>query len=54
VEFAWEGELRVAGQPVALHNYPRFDNPYCQGEFLSPRLLIRRAGQELVLDFEQV
>jgi hypothetical protein len=53
VEFSWEGDLRVNDQAIALHNYPRFDNPYCQNEFLSPSVVIRRGEEELTLDFEE-
>jgi hypothetical protein len=53
VSFGWEGSLQVAGQLVQLHNYERFDNPYCQCAFLAPRVVIQRKGEELVLDFEQ-
>jgi hypothetical protein len=51
LEFAWEGELRVAGQPVALHNYDRFDNPYCHSPFTATRIEIHRGDEELLLDF---
>ena len=53
VSFGWEGSLQVAGQPVQLHNYERFDNPYCQCKFLAPQVVIRRKDEELVLDFER-
>jgi hypothetical protein len=52
VEFAWQGDLRVAGQPLALHTYPRFDNPYSHTPFTAPRIEITRGGEQVVLDFE--
>ena len=51
VEFGWEEPLRVAGAVVALHDYPRFDNPYCQAEFGSTRYEITYQDQKLVWDF---
>jgi hypothetical protein len=51
VEFGWDGGLRVAGRPVELHNYERFDNPYCQSAFTSPQVFIKRGQEELRLDF---
>ena len=53
VAFGWKGPFRIAGRPVALHNYKRFDNPYCQSEFTSPRILIQRGAEKLHLDFEK-
>jgi len=53
VAFGWKGPLRIAGQPVSLDNYKRFDNPYSQSEFASPLVLVRHGGEELRLDFER-
>ncbi|HSF81939.1 MAG TPA: hypothetical protein VLA49_11935 [Anaerolineales bacterium] len=54
VEFGWQGDLRVNGKPVALHGYPRYDNPYVQAEF-DPRVIEVSAGdQQLVLDWANV
>jgi hypothetical protein len=50
IRFGWTGDFEVDGQEIALHDAPRFDNPYCQAEFLSPQITIQRAGQALVLD----
>lgn len=51
VEFGWEGPLVVAGEEVALHDYPRFDNAWCQAPFAEPRVVIQRDGRSLELDF---
>ena len=53
-EFGWHGDLRVAGETVEIHNYPRFDNPYCQTEFGETRYEIRQNDETLILDFEAV
>jgi len=50
VRFGWEGPFEVAGREIALHETPRFDNPYCQCAFLSPQVTIRRGKETLNLD----
>jgi hypothetical protein len=50
VRFGWEGAFEVGGREIALHDSPRFDNPYCQCAFLSPQLTIRRGEETLHLD----
>ena len=52
VSFGWKDPLRIAGADVALHDSPRFDNPYCRSEFLSPRIEIRHGHGRLTLDFD--
>ena len=54
VEFAWDASFKVAGETVELHNYPRFDNPYCQTEFDSQVYQIRYDDLSHTLDFESV
>lgn len=54
VEFGWHGDLRVKGEAVAIHDYPRFDNPYCHTEFGDTTYRIEHDGQQLLLDFEAV
>ena len=51
VLFAWEGDLEIDGQRIALHDYPRFDNPYCQAPFTARKLMIQRGSEALDLDF---
>jgi hypothetical protein len=50
VRFGWEGPFEVGGQAVALHDSPRFDNPYCQCAFGAEQIAIQRGGEALVLD----
>lgn len=52
ITFGWQGVLRVAGDAVDLHNYPRFDNPYCQAEFGVRQYMIRYGDEEHRLSFE--
>jgi hypothetical protein len=49
-EFGWEGPLRIGGEPVELHTYKRFDNPYCQCDFTAPRMTIRRGEETHEID----
>jgi hypothetical protein len=53
ISFGWKEPFCSKGQPVALHNYKRFDNAYCQSDFTSPRVRIKRGREELRLDFER-
>jgi hypothetical protein len=40
VETGWGKGLTVAGRPIELHDYPRFDNPYCRVPFGSREALL--------------
>jgi hypothetical protein len=51
VAFGWTGPLSVAGQEIALHGYPRFDNPYVRAEIGARRYEVAVADERLVLDF---
>ncbi len=51
IDFGWTGPLRVAGEEIPLHAYPRFDNPYCHCEFTAPQIRLRRGDEGLTLDF---
>jgi hypothetical protein len=52
MHFGWHSPLRVGGDAVALHNYPRFHNPYCQAEFASRHYTIQYGDQTYHLDFD--
>ncbi|MAS36775.1 MAG: hypothetical protein CL610_22410 [Anaerolineaceae bacterium] len=54
VRFGWHGAFQVAGAEVDLHNYARFDNPYCQAEFGTKQYQIRYDGEEAVMDFAEL
>ncbi len=54
LEFSWAGPLRMMGQEIALHDYPRFDNRYCQCAFTAPQIHIQRGEENLMLDFRSV
>jgi hypothetical protein len=51
LSFGWTGPLLVGGGEAPLHDYPRFDNPYCRAEVGERRYVIARGGEQLVLDF---
>ncbi len=50
--FGWNRELTVNGRLVSVHDYPRYDNPFCQASFPSSRFDIRCDGHRTVLDFD--
>ncbi len=47
VETGWTRGLAVNGAEVAIHGYPRFDNPYCRAEFATREFVVRCQGEEL-------
>jgi hypothetical protein len=51
VSFGWTGPLTVGGREVPLHDYRRFDNPYCQADLGERRYAIARGDERLELDF---
>ncbi len=52
LEFGWEGPLTLDSDPVPLHGYPRWDNPYTHVEFGDTRFEIALGEHQLLLDFE--
>jgi hypothetical protein len=52
VHFGWHSPLQVDGDEVELHNYPRFNNPYCQADFASRHYTIRYGELTYTLDFD--
>jgi hypothetical protein len=53
IEFGWNGPLKVAGDPVSLADYARYDNPFCNADFAANEIRINRQSQRLVLDLEK-
>ena len=53
VQFDWDADMLVDGQPIPLSGYPRFDNPYAQIDFGNKYYFIEHDGKTLELDFEQ-
>lgn len=51
LSLGWTGLLEVAGKETALHDYPRYDNPYCGTVTNAERFTIRHRGASLALDF---
>jgi hypothetical protein len=50
--FNWNSPFVVAGQPIELRNYPRWDNPYTHADFGGTRYSINFADKSLDLNFE--
>jgi len=53
VALGWEGPLLVDGEPHALDEYPRFDNPFVQTEFGEMKYTIADDESSLLLDFKK-
>ena len=51
VKYGWSEPFLVKGEVIPLRNYPRFDNPYCQNDFASEKIVINKGTEKLVLDF---
>jgi hypothetical protein len=51
ISFGWHEDLVVKGAPVALHSYPRFENPYCKNDFLARKIEVGREGEKYVMEF---
>jgi len=49
--FGWKEPLRVRGKIVAIKDYKRYDNPYCDTAFGEKVYRIRAGGEEITLDF---
>ena len=47
-----KNETGRIGEEIALGDYPRYDNPYCQAEFNTKVLDITAGGSHTVLDAE--
>jgi len=56
ISFGWEAPLAVAGEEIPIRDYPRYDNPWAQTEFLATDLLVHDAetGAALRHNFERV
>ena len=52
VQFGWEAPLLINNKVIDL-KYKRFENPYCQNEFLSKQMVIKYDKNSLILDFEK-
>jgi hypothetical protein len=47
------GKLAVAGEPVRLRGYPRFDTPWVEARFQARRYVIEHDDARLELDFDE-
>lgn len=53
VSFGWSKPLTVDGSEVAIHDYPRMDNPWTHVEHGSLQYDVKDGGYGLALDFEE-
>lgn len=52
VEFGWDGPFIVGGVEIALHDYPRYDNPFVKAEFGSTEMSVAAGSHALNLQWE--
>ena len=50
MEFSWEGDLLLDGEPTEITNHPRYSNPFTQTAFDADTLLVEHAGSTLEID----
>jgi hypothetical protein len=51
LEFGWERPFTQNGQPVQLHGYPRYDNPYVHADFAAAEIKIAMGEERLTLNW---
>ena len=51
LKFGWTGPLVQNETPVALHDYPRYQNPFVRAAFPAERVTARHGNQQLTLDW---
>jgi hypothetical protein len=52
LEMAWDGAGTQDGVPVAVEDFPRYENPYTATTFPGDVISFEHAGQSLTLDFK--
>jgi hypothetical protein len=52
IKYGWSESLQVKGEIISLKTYLRFDNPYCQNDFASDKIVIKNNGEEYTLNFK--
>ncbi len=53
VTFGWGGKFTVAGETVALKDYPRYANPWCKAEYDPEEIQVFREESFLKLNFNR-
>ncbi len=54
LEFGWDGDLLVNGQVEKIRDYKRFDNKYCQSEYMSGIYKISDGTDSIEYDFTDI
>ena len=52
IKYGWSEPFQVKNEIISLRDYLRFDNPYCQNDFASEKIVINDIREELILDFK--
>lgn len=53
IGFGWNSDFTVNDEVISIHDYPRYDNPYCMAEFGTTSLHIKYGSNELIIDNEE-
>lgn len=53
IEFGWRGPLKQDGEAMALHGYPRYDNPSSRASFPPEEIYIEHHGSRLRLNLSR-
>lgn len=52
IEFGWRGPFQQHGQVIALHDFPRYENPSAETPFPAERLEIQHGKEWLILEWQ--
>ena len=53
LEFGWQSPFTQNSQPIQVHDYPRYNNPYVQAEFAPDEINISCGDQQLRLNWKR-
>jgi len=51
MSFGWKEPLRINNEEIAIRDYKRYDNPFCNTPFGEKLYRISAGGEEVTLDF---
>ena len=51
LEFGWRMPFTKNGQPIQVHDYPRYDNPYVKAEFAAEEIVVSSGEEKLSLNW---
>ena len=51
LDFSWSNPLKQNGNPIPLHDYPRYDNPYSKSPFPADTVTFHHGDHHLELNY---